>query len=503
MRPDQISFYPPYRDVVNATAAHFGVEPACVALTNGLDEGIFAVAVTFLRTLADGALPEAIVPQPAFEIFELNASVAGGRTVHVMPRPDFAFALDEVLQAITPRTRAVFLTNPNNPTGVSMPLDAITTVARQVPDGAVVFVDEAYADFAGATFIPELSACRNVIVGRTFAKAHGLAGLRIGALVGMSDTLAPVRQAIGVYSVNIAAVVALQAALQDGPYVARYLAQVRESKALVYAACDRLGLKYWKSDANFVLVRTGGRTDALTGAAAERGIYLRDRGSEPGCEGCIRITAGLVAAHTGGAGRSRRGLMRRALIDRRTTETQISLALTIEGKGRYQVATGIRFLDHMLELFSRHGGFDLRIKATGDLDVDQHHTVEDLGIALGEAVSRALGNRRGINRAGYFVMPMDETLAVVALDLGGRPHTVVELTKVAAAIGDLQTELVHDFFEGFAVGARANVHVKVLYGRSSHHKVEAVFKAFARALRVACAKDKQLARMLPSTKGLL
>ena len=195
--------------------------------------------------------------------------------------------------------------------------------------------------------------------------------------------------------------------------------------------------------------------------------------------------------------------MRRALIDRRTTETQIDLGLTIEGAGRYQVSTGIRFLDHMLELFTRHGGFDLRLKAIGDLDVDQHHTVEDLGIALGEAVAQALGNRRGINRAGYFVMPMDETLAVVALDLGGRPHTVVELKKVAARVGDLQTELVHDFFEGFAIGARANVHVKVLYGRSSHHKVEAVFKAFARALRVACARDKRLARMLPSTKGLL
>jgi imidazoleglycerol-phosphate dehydratase len=195
--------------------------------------------------------------------------------------------------------------------------------------------------------------------------------------------------------------------------------------------------------------------------------------------------------------------MRRALIDRQTTETQIVLKLTIEGRGRYQVSTGIRFLDHMLELFTRHGGFNLEVKATGDLDVDQHHTVEDLGIALGEAVNKALGDRRGINRAGYFVMPMDETLAVAALDLGGRPHTVVDLKGAAARVGDLQTELVHDFFEGFAMGARANVHMKVLYGRSSHHKIEAVFKAFGRALKVACAKDKRLARMLPSTKGLL
>ena len=192
-----------------------------------------------------------------------------------------------------------------------------------------------------------------------------------------------------------------------------------------------------------------------------------------------------------------------AKFDRQTTETQITGALTVDGQGRYNVRTGIRFFDHMLELFARHGGFDLTLAATGDLDVDQHHTVEDVGIVLGEAVLKALGDRKGINRAGYFVMPMDETLAVAAIDLSGRPHAVVDLKVRVRMVGDLQTELVHDFFDGFASGARANVHVKVLYGRSSHHHIEAVFKAFARALRVACARDARLARMLPSTKGLL
>jgi imidazoleglycerol-phosphate dehydratase len=191
------------------------------------------------------------------------------------------------------------------------------------------------------------------------------------------------------------------------------------------------------------------------------------------------------------------------VIDRKTTETEIRVVLTLEGRGRYRVSTGIRFLDHMLELVARHGAFDLEVDAKGDLDVDQHHTVEDLGLALGEAVSKAIGDRRGINRAGYFVMPMDETLAVVALDLGGRPHAAVDLKVKVQRVGDLQSELVHDFFEGFAIGARANVHAKVLYGRSSHHHVEAIFKAFARALRVACSKDKQLAKALPSTKGII
>ncbi len=195
--------------------------------------------------------------------------------------------------------------------------------------------------------------------------------------------------------------------------------------------------------------------------------------------------------------------MRRGVIERQTTETSISITLTLDGRGRYDVRTGVRFLDHMLELFTRHGGFDLRVRAEGDLDVDQHHTVEDIGIALGEAVEAALGSRRGINRAGYFVMPMDESIGVVAIDLGGRAHAVVDARVKTQKVGDLQADLLTDFFEGFARGARANVHLKVLYGRSDHHKVEALFKAFGRALRMACSRDRRLAKVMPSTKGLL
>jgi histidinol-phosphate aminotransferase len=294
LRPEQIAFYPPYKEVVAACARHLGVSSESVALTNGLDEGILATALTYLRPSSALIAPEAIVPQPAFEVFAVNSSIAGGRVVQVMPRIGFGFALDEVLAAITERTRVVFLTNPNNPTGISMPMDAIRTIAQRVPRESVVFVDEAYADFAGATFIPQLASCPNVVVGRTFAKAHGLAGLRIGALVGVPETLAPIRRAIGVYSVNAAAVVALRAALSDPGHVQKYLREVRESKTLVYDACDRLGLTYWRSDANFVLIRAGGNTAALVKAAAARGVYLRDRTGEPGCQGCIRLTTGIV-----------------------------------------------------------------------------------------------------------------------------------------------------------------------------------------------------------------
>jgi imidazoleglycerol-phosphate dehydratase len=194
---------------------------------------------------------------------------------------------------------------------------------------------------------------------------------------------------------------------------------------------------------------------------------------------------------------------RTAEIIRRTTETKIDLRLTIEGTGQYKVSTGIRFFDHMLELFTRHGAFDLELTCKGDLDIDQHHTVEDVGIALGEAFAHAIGDKKGIHRAGYFLMPMDETLAIAAVDLSGRTAYAVDTKVRARLVGDLQSELVTDFFEGFARGALANVHVKTMYGRSNHHKIEAIFKAFARALRVACSRDPQLAEMLPSTKGLL
>jgi imidazoleglycerol-phosphate dehydratase len=194
---------------------------------------------------------------------------------------------------------------------------------------------------------------------------------------------------------------------------------------------------------------------------------------------------------------------RTSVVERNTAETRIYIQLTIEGQGRYKVTTGIRFFDHMLELFTRHGAFNLELTCKGDLDVDQHHTVEDVGIALGEAFDRALGDKRGILRAGYFLMPMDETLAIAAVDLSGRAAFAVDTKVRTRLVGDLQTELVTDFFEGFARGARANVHVKIMYGRSNHHKIEAIFKAFARALRVACSRDPQLGEMLPSTKGLL
>lgn len=294
LRADQISVYPPYSKTLAACGERFGLTPDELLLVNGMDEGILALAVACLQRRPDGTTVEVVIPQPAFEVFAVNAHLFDARVVTVAPRADFSFALDGVLAAIGARTRAVILTNPNNPTGVPVPLEGIRTISRAIPPEAVVLVDEAYVDFGGETFMPELGSYPNVIVGRTFSKAYGLAGLRFGFLAGHPETLAPIRRVVPVYSINVAAAVAAIAALEDRAYTQEYLRQVAESKALLYGACTRWGLHYWPSAANFVLVRTGNKTTRVIQGALERGIYLRDRSSEPGCEGCIRVTTGLV-----------------------------------------------------------------------------------------------------------------------------------------------------------------------------------------------------------------
>jgi histidinol-phosphate aminotransferase len=297
LRADQISVYPPYEAARRACAGYLGVDPEHLSLVNGLDEGIMAIAMAMLRPERGEGPFEAIIPEPAFEIFALDAEVAGGHVVSIPPDEDYAFPLDRVLDAITARTRLVFLTNPNNPTGALIPAEGIRAVAERVPREAIVFVDEAYAEFSGQTFIPELASYPNVVVGRTFSKAFGLAGLRIGVLIGDPATLEPIRLRLPVYSVNIAAVVAVQAALEDREYVDRYVHEVEQSKRLLYDACARLGLRCWPSAGNFVLIDAGANAGRLARGAAERGIYVRDRSREQWLTGCLRVGAGVVS-HT-------------------------------------------------------------------------------------------------------------------------------------------------------------------------------------------------------------
>ena len=513
--------YPEREPVEAIVAAHLG-PPEQVVLTNGVDEAIHVLFETFLDT-GD----ELLLPVPTYTMYEVYASATDARVVAVQAADDLQFPFDRLIAAINPRTKIIAIANPNSPSGSIATRAQIIELAHRAP-GAVVLVDEAYFHFCGETVVDLIGTLPNLVVARTFSKAYGLAGLRLGVLVGPVETMQWIRRVLSPYSVNSLALACLPPALGDAAYLDWYVGDVLAARTDFEAALDAAKVRRWPSRANFILVDIGAQHAEFVRLMRAADVLVRDRSNDPGCNGCVRITIGTreqmrnaaeaLKHQNGRAARRRLRTMttktskqskpraaagRTATVVRNTTETRIELELTIEGKGRYKISTGIRFFDHMLELFTRHGAFDLDLACRGDLDVDQHHTVEDVGIALGEAFDRALGDKRGILRAGYFLMPMDETLAIAAVDLSGRAAFAVDTKVRTRLVGDLQTELVTDFFEGFARGARANVHVKTMYGRSNHHKIEAIFKAFARALRVACSRDKQLGEMLPSTKGLL
>ena len=294
---EEIAYYPDYAALTRECAEYLGVRESQLALTNGLDEGLLAATVSCFRVMQGSTgLPEAIIPMPAFEMYSVFVKAAGGRGIPIPPKPDFAFQTREICAALTERTRILFLTSPNNPTGQVIPREAIREIARCVPTEVTVVIDEAYYDFCGETFLPELDAHPNVLIGRTFAKAHGLAGLRAGCLIGDPERLDTIRSAVPPFSLSVFAVAGWRAALRDREYLGWYRGQVEESRELLYAACERLGLPYWKSAGNFVLmnVSRAGEPGEIVEAMAERGILVRDRSRDPGCQGCIRITAGLV-----------------------------------------------------------------------------------------------------------------------------------------------------------------------------------------------------------------
>jgi histidinol-phosphate aminotransferase len=292
---EHAAFYPEYDRAAAACAARFAIETDNVLLTNGLDEGILMTAMVALRHSPADAPFEAIVVQPAFDMYAACADAAGGRIIDIPPQPDFSFPLHRVGEAVTPRTRVIFLTSPNNPTGLSIPRDTVVAVAEAAPR-ALVFLDEAYADFSGKTMIEDAVSGRvtNLVIGRTFAKAYGLAGLRIGALMGSRDCLAPMRRAIPPYSLNVYAAAALPAAFEDVDYFEWYLAEVRESKNLLYDLLARHGVQFWPSDGNFVLACFGEDLGRVIARLSEEGIIIRDRSRDPGCDGCARITAGVL-----------------------------------------------------------------------------------------------------------------------------------------------------------------------------------------------------------------
>ena len=294
---EDVAFYPDYTAVERDTATYLGVPREQVALINGLDEGIFVAVVAAARETVAGSStirPEVIVPLPAFDMYGVTTRAVGGLLVEVMPEPGFRLPVAGLLAAITPRTRLVFITSPNNPTGVRVSLAEIDRVASALPAEALLFVDEAYHDFCGDTALPLITSRRNLIVGRTFAKGHGLAALRAGCLIAHPDTLARIRPIVPPYSLNVCAAAGLRAALADRARLAWYVGQVERSREIIYGMCARLALTCWTSGANFVLLRVGERAADVVATLAARGIFIRDRSGDPGCEGCVRITAGVV-----------------------------------------------------------------------------------------------------------------------------------------------------------------------------------------------------------------
>lgn len=293
MTPEEMSLYPDYGPVTEACERWFGVSPGWVQLTNGLDEGLHVVAqAAALRT--PGSRGSVVFAEPAFEMYAASALASGLEVRRVEPGPNLEFHTDAMLEGIGSDTRLIFLTDPNNPSGLALPAGATAQIAAAAPD-AIVLLDEAYAEFSGRTAIGSLlDEHRNLVIGRTFAKAYGLAGLRVGALVAHPDTLAPFRRIQPPFSVNICAVRALEAALGDRRHLDWYVAQATQSRQLIGEFCRRHKLDAWPSEGNFILVRIGPNVGSVVEALATRGVFVRDRSAAPGCDGCVRITAGVV-----------------------------------------------------------------------------------------------------------------------------------------------------------------------------------------------------------------
>jgi len=298
VRTTDVSTYPSYPALVAACARHFAVDPDWVLLTNGLDEGILMAAVGHIaRTRTFDA--ETIIPQPAFDPYPNSTAAVGATAIRIPPRPGYGFQTDEVIAAISPRTRMIFLNTPNNPTGQLISIADLKRIAAAAPH-AIVLIDEAYIEFGGETFLPALPGFPNVLVGRTFSKAYGLAGMRVGIVIGQAPALDPVRAVTLPFNVNAVAMAATQAALEDAEFLPRYAAQVAESRQRLYAACRALGLEFWESAANYVMVRVGDAVPLFVQALAARGVHVRDRSKDPTTPGCIRITAGITE-HTDAA----------------------------------------------------------------------------------------------------------------------------------------------------------------------------------------------------------
>lgn len=523
-RFDGYGLYPDYRALEAAVARYAGVEPEQIVLGNGGDESI-DLAVRLFVAPGEGA----IVCPPAFDMYTINTQAHRGQVLSVPRRNDFSLDVQGIEAVVAnsrtdARPKLLFVTSPGNPDGQAIPAETILRLLR-LP--LAVVVDEAYVEFGGESLVPSVGMHPNLIVLRTFSKWASLAGLRLGYAVASPEVARAMARLRPPYNVNAAAVVAALATFDDLDYVQATISRIIAERERLHAALAGLpGVVPLPSQANFVLFRLQDRTgQEVADVLARQGILVRSF-AEPALTDALRVTVGrpeqndalLAALHAilqgehsteqgitrraGMATQGRRPPSRSGKSQRRTRETDVAVTLELDGRGDHEIDTGVGFLDHMLAQIAAHGLFDLTVRARGDLEVDEHHTVEDVAIGLGQALDQALGARGGVVRMGHAYAPLDESLARVVVDLSGRPYARVEADFSAPRLGAMDADLVIHFLETVAVHARMSLHAHVLYGRNDHHKAEALFKAFGRALDAATRLDPRH-QDVPSTKGIL
>ena len=469
-----------------------------------------------VKLFCDPGKSEALTAEPTYGMYRTVCDIHNVRLNSILlEKETFDLNAEKLLKAVTPETKIIFLCSPNNPTGNLLNREEILKVVRGF--GGPVVIDEAYIDFSNTEgMLYDVLNYSNLCVMRTFSKAFGLAGARIGYLVGDTELVSWLFKIKAPYSINKLTEQKALEVLAQYDVIMKKLATVTETREKFASIVRGLPFveKIYPSDSNFLLMKV---TDpnGLCDSLAEKGVIVRDRSSQPLLDGCVRISIGTTSEMTTllealGVENDKVNLLlpeattntgRRGVTFRVTKETRVRVEVLLDEPGKAEIATGIGFFDHMLDQIARHGNMGLRVNVLGDLHVDEHHTVEDTGIALGEAIINALGNKAGIQRYGFY-LPMDDSEAICSLDLGGRIRVKFKARFKREKVGDLPVELVEEFFNGVAAGMKANIVIRA-NGKNDHHKIEAIFKAFAKALNEAARKDERTLNFLPSTKGVL
>ncbi len=521
-RFDGYSVYPNRRAITTAVAHYAGVAENQVVLGNGGDEVIDMITRTFIEP-SDAI----IICPPSFGMYAISAAAHRGEVLSVPRRADWSLDVEGIEKLVNnaaaeTRPKLLYVISPGNPEGLAIPHD---TIKRLLQLPLAVVVDEAYIEFGGETIVPLIGAHSNLIVLRTFSKWAGMAGLRLGYAVTSAEIAAFMERVRISHNVNAAAIAAGLAVLEDIDYARSIIKNIVTERERLYNALDAMsGVHPIPSQANFVLSYLDNHVgQEIKDALVRRGILIRTY-SDAKLANAIRITVGRPAQNDAVItaladilkvsvppmirdarhleGNEHLAVPRHAQIERSTRETEIAVDLHLDGTGQYEISTGLGFLDHMLAQIAAHGLFDLTVQARGDLEIDEHHTVEDVAIVLGQAIDAALGDRHGIVRMEHAYAPLDETLAHIVVDLSGRPYAVVDAEFTTPRVGAVGTDLIAHFLETLAFHARLSLHARVLYGRNDHHKAEALFKALGRALDAATRLDARRVGV-PSTKGIL